>query len=64
MSGGTAPDLRKSKMSMSYERLREVLHEGSLIPAGMPDYKEFTPEEVEGLRHYFRREARKALAAQ
>lgn len=63
-SGGTAPDLRKSRKALSLNLWKRILHDGVMIPGGMPDYAEFTDEEIEGLRHYVSQEARKALAEQ
>jgi quinohemoprotein ethanol dehydrogenase len=63
-SGGTAPDLRKSQVPMSTEAITAVLHDGSLVPLGMPKFDEFTPEQIEALRHFIRQKARDAIAAQ
>lgn len=63
VSGGTAPDLRKSPIPLSLDALRSVLHDGALVPAGMPQFGEFTPEEIEGIQHFIRQRAREGLAA-
>jgi len=63
-SGGTATDLRKSQKSLSINLWKAILHRGALIPKGMPDYQEFTEEDIEGLRHYVGQEARQAIAAE
>jgi len=39
------------------------LHDGSLVPAGMPQFDEFTPAEIEGIQHFIRQRAREGLAA-
>ena len=43
--------------------LTAVLHDGALVPRGMPRFGELTPAEIEGLQHYIRQRAREALAA-
>jgi quinohemoprotein ethanol dehydrogenase len=62
-SGGTAPDLRKSPIPLSLPALASVLHDGVLVPAGMPQFAEFSPEQIEGLQHFIRQKARDAMAA-
>lgn len=63
VSGGTAPDLRASPLALSKEALTSVLHDGILVPRGMPRFEEFTPEQIEGIQHYIRQRARDAIAA-
>jgi len=63
-SGGTAPDLRKSQVPLSTAAITAVLHDGALVPMGMPKFDELTPEQIEGLRHFIRQKAREAIAAQ
>jgi quinohemoprotein ethanol dehydrogenase len=63
MSGGTAPDLRKSAIPLSNDAVTAVLHDGALVPRGMPRYEELAPAQIEGLQHYIRQQARVALAA-
>ncbi|MCS6946830.1 MAG: PQQ-binding-like beta-propeller repeat protein, partial [Steroidobacteraceae bacterium] len=63
VSGGTAPDLRKSGLTLSLEALTTVLKDGVLVPAGMPQFAEFTAEEIEGIHHYIRQQTRTAMAA-
>jgi quinohemoprotein ethanol dehydrogenase len=62
-SGGTAPDLRKSAIPLSNEAITAVVHDGALVPRGMPSFDEFTPQQIEGLQHYIRQKAREAMAA-
>ncbi len=59
-SGGGAPDLRTSPIPLTFEGLWAVLHDGALVPRGMPRYGELNRDEVTGLLHYIRRESRKA----
>jgi quinohemoprotein ethanol dehydrogenase len=63
VSGGTAPDLRKSQIPLALNALTAVVHDGALVPRGMPQFGEFTPAEIEGLQHYIRQRAREGLAA-
>lgn len=58
MAGGAAPDLRKSAVPLDADTFASVVHDGALMPRGMPSYGQFTPEELEGLRHYIRQRAR------
>ncbi|HEY8538616.1 MAG TPA: PQQ-dependent dehydrogenase, methanol/ethanol family [Steroidobacteraceae bacterium] len=60
-SGGAAPDLRKASMPLAYESLKAVLHDGVLVRNGMPRYAELSAHEIEGLLHYIRQQARRAL---
>jgi quinohemoprotein ethanol dehydrogenase len=62
VSGGTAPDLRRSPIPLSNAAITAVLHDGALVPRGMPQFAEVTPLEIEGLQHYIRQKAREALA--
>jgi quinohemoprotein ethanol dehydrogenase len=64
VSGGTAPDLRKSPVPLSLDALKAVLHDGVLQVNGMPRFEEFTLEQVEGLQHWIRLRARESIAAQ
>ncbi len=60
-SGGAAPDLRKSPMPLDIDSLTAVLHDGALVPNGMPQFPEFTPAQIGTLQHYIRQQARAAL---
>ena len=40
VSGGTAPDLRRAAIPLSLDALKAVLHDGLLMPRGMPQYQE------------------------
>lgn len=62
VSGGAAPDLRRAQAPMTMEALTAVLRDGSLRSRGMPQYEEMPVEEVEGLQHFIRQQARAALA--
>jgi quinohemoprotein ethanol dehydrogenase len=62
-AAGTAPDLRRSPMTLSREALSAVLLRGSLLAAGMPRFEEFSAADVEDIQHYVRRRARESIAA-
>ncbi|MFD2137696.1 c-type cytochrome [Novosphingobium resinovorum] len=57
IAGGTAPDLRTSPIPANSEAFAEVVRNGALVPAGMPKFGEFTPDQVEALRQYIRTRA-------
>ena len=57
VSGGSAPDLRASRLSLGYDAFRTVVLEGN-IPLGMPSFEDHSENEVRALYHYVRREAR------
>jgi quinohemoprotein ethanol dehydrogenase len=63
-SGGTAPDLRRSPIPSDLASLTAVLHDGVLVQNGMPLYAELSPQEIEGLQHYIRQQAREAIATE
>jgi quinohemoprotein ethanol dehydrogenase len=62
-TGGPAPDLRESQLAFNSDVLWSVLHDGVLMPNGMPKYSNFTREEVNQIYAYIRSGAR-VLAAQ
>lgn len=61
-SGGYAPDLRASPITLSSEAFREVVQKGSLETRGMPRYDELGDRAVEDLRFYVRKVARDSRA--
>jgi quinohemoprotein ethanol dehydrogenase len=61
VSGGTAPDLRKSMVPLSKDAITSVVRDGALTPRGMPRFEEFTDEQIEGLQHYIRQRARESM---
>ena len=63
-AGGAAPDLRKAGTPLTFEGISMVVQDGALVPNGMPQFGEFSDEQVAALQHYIRREARAALAAE
>jgi quinohemoprotein ethanol dehydrogenase len=63
IAGGAAPDLRRGGVAMSLASLTAVLHDGSLVQHGMPQFEEMPPEDIDALMHYIRQQARAAIAA-
>ena len=60
-AGSTGPDLRESAMALRRESLWTLLHEGTLLPAGMPRFDTLSAEQVKQIHAYIRAGARKAL---
>ena len=61
VAGGMTPDLRESPIPTSKEAFKQVLIGGVRVPMGMPRFADFTDREVDGLMHYIRDVARKAV---
>ncbi|WP_152543479.1 c-type cytochrome, partial [Methylibium sp. T29] len=59
VSGGAAPDLRASPIPLNLDSLKAVVKEGRLRPRGMPDFPEFTDDQLELLQHFIRSQAAK-----
>ncbi|HXR02681.1 MAG TPA: c-type cytochrome, partial [Pseudomonas sp.] len=57
ISAGFAPDLRKSPLVQSQAAFGSVIHDGLLVPNGMPKFAEFGPPQLEDLRQYIRSRA-------
>jgi quinohemoprotein ethanol dehydrogenase len=62
ISGGYAPDLRASPLTLSREAFVDVVKNGARQSAGMPRFTYFTDRDIDGLLHYVRQQARKAVA--
>ena len=60
-TGSPAPDLRESRIALYQESLWTVLHEGTLLPQGMPRFETLTPEQVRQIHAYIRAGAREVL---
>lgn len=58
IAGGTAPDLRASSIPLDAAAFDAVVRQGQLVPNRMPRFEELTPQDLEDLRHYIRRQAR------
>jgi quinohemoprotein ethanol dehydrogenase len=63
ISGGYAPDLRASPITLSADAFKQIVKGGALETRGMPKFDELSDDDVESLRHYIRDTARKALQA-
>jgi quinohemoprotein ethanol dehydrogenase len=57
VSGGYAPDLRASPLVIADDAFKEVVLKGVKRMNGMPDFKDFSEEQVQALRHYIRHQA-------
>lgn len=55
---GMAPDLRASPISMDTTTFRLVVKEGLKLAGGMPTFTDLTDEQVLGIYHYIRQQAR------
>lgn len=60
ISGGGAPDLRRSGTLQSADAFAQIVREGALVPAGMPAWPELTDQQLADIRQYLRTEAQKA----
>jgi quinohemoprotein ethanol dehydrogenase len=59
-AGAPGPDLRESAIAMDRTALWSVLHEGALLPKGMPRFASLTEEQVGQLYQFIRDRARAA----
>ncbi len=57
VAGGFAPDLRASQVPLDAAAFSSVVHDGALMPRGMPPFPEFDAAKLEDLRHYLRERA-------
>lgn len=63
VSGGMAPDLRASMLTMDKEAFAAIVRDGSRAAMGMPAQPKISDVQLEGLRHYIRNIAREASIA-
>ncbi len=63
-AGAPAPDLRESGIATNRDALWKVLHEGSLLPNGMPRFDDLSTDQVRQLYTYIRAAARDAATSQ
>ncbi len=61
-AGGPAPDLRESEIALNPDTLWAVVHNGVLLPMGMPRLAFFTHDQVMDIYAYIRAQARAGLA--
>jgi quinohemoprotein ethanol dehydrogenase len=57
---GGAPDLRESGIALDREAFWSVLHDGTLLERGMPQFATLTREQAMQIHAYVRAEARRA----
>ena len=62
-AGGPAPDLRESAIALTPDGLWSVVHDGALLPRGMPKFEDLSRKQVEQLWSYIRQRARESLAS-
>ena len=62
--GAPGPDLRESGILLDAAAFRQVVLDGGLLPKGMPQFKNFTDEQLLQLRSYIRQMARNEIARQ
>jgi quinohemoprotein ethanol dehydrogenase len=60
--GGPAPDLRESQIALDPEGLWRVVHDGALMPKGMPQFPMFSREQVRQIYAFVRASAREVLS--
>jgi quinohemoprotein ethanol dehydrogenase len=61
ISGGATPDLRASTVAADPASFAGIVHDGALKLAGMPQFNNLTPDDVQALYAYIRERARAAL---
>lgn len=59
IASSMAPDLRASPAVQDSDTFKSIVHDGARLDNGMPAFPKLTNDEVESLRHYIRKEARK-----
>lgn len=63
-SGGSiAPDLRESRLAMTWDAFKSVLREGLLSAAGMPKYDDLSDQDLRAIFMYIRQRARETAQA-
>lgn len=63
VSGGTAPDLRRSPVAHDPAAFAAVVREGALLANSMPKFDDLTPAQTEALRHYILQRTRESAQA-
>ena len=58
IAAGVAPDLRRSPAILSADTFRAIVHDGALVPRGMPRFEELSDDGLAAIRQYLRTEAR------
>lgn len=62
IAGGMTPDLRESPIVTSKEAFRAVVVDGAKHSLGMPRFPRLGDKELDGLTHYIRKMARRAVS--
>jgi len=62
-SGSNAPDLRESAAVLDFDAMKAILHDGVLLPNGMPQFKDLTDEEIRAISEYARQVIRETKPA-
>jgi quinohemoprotein ethanol dehydrogenase len=60
-TGSPGPDLRESAIALSEQGTWAVVHEGTLLERGMPQYPALGPQQVQQIYAYIRSSAREAV---
>ena len=60
-AGAPGPDLRESHLALTEEGVWSVVHDGALLPKGMPAFGMLQREQVRQIHAYIRAGAREAL---
>ncbi|MFL6603914.1 MAG: PQQ-binding-like beta-propeller repeat protein [Steroidobacteraceae bacterium] len=55
-----SPDLRESRLALSWDAFHTVVHDGALAPLGMPKFQEIGDEDLRAVYMYIRQQAREA----
>ena len=63
VSGGQAPDLRESPIPTVRDAFKDVVLNGAKRANGMPQFKELTDQDIDGLMHFIRLRARETKSA-
>jgi quinohemoprotein ethanol dehydrogenase len=63
VAGGHAPDLRASSVVVAPDAFKTIVHDGALIPNGMPQFDEFSDADLQDLRQFIRTAAHALSAA-
>lgn len=64
VSGGTAPDLRRSDIPPAADIFDAVVHDGTLVANGMPRFNDLSEGDIAALRQYIRSRAADLRAGQ
>lgn len=62
-AGAPGPDLRESKVALDPKSFRAVVHDGVLLPRGMPPFPQLGATQIRDIYAYIRTQARLALAS-